>query len=232
MPSTRADHRLPGSRRWPATGRLPALRRPDLDETQRAFYDTIVAREVPWAESGGARAVAREVAWAESGGARAIAADGTLLGPFNALLLSPVISAAMLEVFRADKAGTSLPARIHEIVIITVGAGCNAGYELYAHRAIGHAAGLPDAIISAIIAGEQPVFESEAEASAHDFTYQLTHAHRVDDETYARAARAFSEAGLMDMVLLAGLYLTVCAIVNAFEVPVPARPAGPAPSPS
>ena len=39
--------------------------------------------------------------------------------------------------------------------------------------------------------------------------------------TYLRAAREFGEAGIQDMVVLIGLYLTVCAIVNAFEVPVP-----------
>jgi hypothetical protein len=36
----------------------------------------------------------------------------------------------------------------------------------------------------------------------------------------------FRNKGLVDMVMLIGLYLTVCSIVNAFEVPVPvlARP--------
>jgi 4-carboxymuconolactone decarboxylase len=209
MPNTRDDHRIsdpdPGSA---PTGRLRALRRSDLDAPQRAFYDSMVANEVPWAERGGARA---------------IAADGTLLGPFNPLLFSPAISAAMLGVFRADKAGTSLPTRVHEIVILTVGAACHAAYELYAHRAIGRVAGLPGATINAIVAGERPAFESEAEACAYDFTWQLTLAHRVDDATYARAADAFGEAGLVDMVMLIGLYLTVSAIVNAFEVPVPTR---------
>jgi 4-carboxymuconolactone decarboxylase len=208
MPDTHDDHRLPGPERWPApaTGRLAALRRSDLDATQRAFYDSIVANEMPWAESGGARA---------------ITADGTLLGPFNPLLFSPAISSSMLAVFRADKASTSLPPRVHEIVILTVGAACSADYELYAHRAIGAAVGLPAATINAIIAGEQPAFGSGAEASAYEFTRQLTHAHRVDDVTYARAADAFGEPGLVDMVMLIGLYLTVSAIVNAFEVPVP-----------
>jgi 4-carboxymuconolactone decarboxylase len=216
MPNTRDDHRLPrsGPRPAPATGRLPALRRSDLDETRRAFYDSIVANEVPWAESGGARA---------------IAADGTLLGPFNALLYSPAISTAMLGVFRADKANTSLPARVHEIVILTVGAVCDAAYELYSHRAIGHAAGLPADTINAIIGGEEPTFGSEAEAAAYDFTWQLARAHRVDDATYARAEDVFGETGLVDMIMLIGLYLTVSAIVNAFEVPVPAYPPSGAP---
>lgn len=188
------------------TGRLPGLRPAELDPAQRALYDDMVANEVPWAETGGARA---------------IAADGSLLGPFNPLLFNPAIGAAMLGLFRADAGNTSLPSRVHEIVILTVGAAWRAAYELYAHRAIGKARGLPGAMIEAIAAGKRPEFGDRAEASAYDFTWQLTHNHAVDNATYLRAAREFGQAGLLDMVVLIGLYLTVCAIVNAFEVPVP-----------
>jgi hypothetical protein len=79
------------TRRHPGTGRLPALKPDNLDPTQRAFYDSMVANEVPWAEHGGARAIAE---------------DGSLLGPFNPSLFSPAIRAAMLGVFHADSANT------------------------------------------------------------------------------------------------------------------------------
>jgi 4-carboxymuconolactone decarboxylase len=45
--------------------------------------------------------------------------------------------------------------------------------------------------------------------------------HRVAAETYARAEQALGRRGLVDMVLLIGLYLTTCSIINAFEVPAP-----------
>jgi 4-carboxymuconolactone decarboxylase len=188
------------------SGRLPQLIPTDLDPTQRAFYDSMAANEVPWAERGGALAMAD---------------DGSLLGPFNPLLFSPAISAAMLEVFRADKNHSSLPGQAHEIVVLTVGAAWRAEYELYAHRAIGKAQGLPAATIGAIVAGARPEFDSEQDESAYDFTWQLTHHHAVDEASYRRAVAAFGEAGVVDMVMLIGLYITVCAIVNAFDVPVP-----------
>jgi 4-carboxymuconolactone decarboxylase len=204
----RDDHRARhlDDRAAPAGGRLRALQRTDLNATQRVFYDSMVANEVPWAEGGGARAIAD---------------DGSLLGPFNALLFSPVISTAMLDVFRADKTNTALPKRVHEIVILTVGASCRAAYELYAHRAIGRAVGLADATIDAIVSEGQPRFDSDAETVAHEFTTQLIRTNRVDDVTYATAANEFGETGLVDMIMLIGLYVTVCAIVNVFEVPVP-----------
>jgi 4-carboxymuconolactone decarboxylase len=150
-----------------------------------------------------------------------IAPDGSLLGPFNALLFSPVLGAAQLGVFRADKRSTSLSPRVHEIVVLTVGAAWNSDYELYAHSAVARTAGLPDAAIQALVSGQPPDLPSEQEASAYEFTRQLTHGHRIEPEAYARAARAFGHKGLVDMVLLIGLYLTTCSLINAFEVPAP-----------
>jgi 4-carboxymuconolactone decarboxylase len=43
----------------------------------------------------------------------------------------------------------------------------------------------------------------------------------VDCRTYARAAGAFGHKGVVDLVLLIGLYVTTCSIINAFAVPAP-----------
>jgi 4-carboxymuconolactone decarboxylase len=186
--------------------RLPQLKPADLSESQRVFYDSLVANEV---------------AWAEKSGARAIAEDGSLLGPFNPLLFNPDLGAAGIGVFRADKSSTALSARVHEIVVLTVGSAWQSAYEVYAHTAVAKAVGLPDSVIDAIASGTRPDFESDREAAAYDFTWQLAHNHRVDPETYALAANTFGDRGLVDMVLLIGLYLFTCSIINAFEVPVP-----------
>ena len=61
-----------------------------------------------------------------------LAANGSLLGPLNPLLFSPSLGAAQANVFRADKAGTSLSPRVHEVVILTVGACWGSEYEVYA----------------------------------------------------------------------------------------------------
>ena len=188
------------------TSRLPYLRPGALDEAQRALYDSLVANEI---------------AWTERSGVEAIASDGSLRGPFNALLFSPALGKAQLGVFRADKRSTSLSPRVHEVVVLTVGASCNAGYELYAHGAIAKSVGISGAVVQALADGHSPDFESEQETIAHEFTRQLTEDHRVSAETYERAEKEFGHKGLVDMVLLIGLYLTTCAIINAFEVPVP-----------
>ena len=80
----------------------------------------------------------------------------------------------------------------------------------------------PYALGTLIAAGKRPDSETGQEAPAYDFTWQLTHHHAVDGATRTRAAREFGQAGAVDMAVLTGLYRTVGAIVNAFNVPVPA----------
>jgi alkylhydroperoxidase family enzyme len=186
--------------------RLAQLTRADLSPSQLALYDGMLAKEIPWAEHAGARA---------------IAADGSLLGPFGPLLFSPDIAGAFIDVFRADGRSTTLSPRVHEIVILTVGAACHCEYELYAHRLLGAATGLDDKMIDAIIADERPDFDRADEAAAYDFTLQLVTQQRVGDATYTKAKATLGDQSLLDVVLLIGLYLTVCSILNAFAIEVP-----------
>jgi len=188
------------------SGRLPQLRPEGLNDAQRALYDALVASFGPWADTSGFEVVAP---------------DGSLLGPLNPLLFSPTLGAAQVAVFGADRAGTSLPPRVHEVVILTVGAAWGSDYELYAHRAVGRQAGLSDDVIEALVDGRPPDFRNDQEATAHAFTRQLVGDHRVEAETYARAQQAFGPKGVVDMVLLIGLYLATCSLINAFEVPAP-----------
>jgi 4-carboxymuconolactone decarboxylase len=190
------------------TDRLPALVPAELDEAQQELYDTIVANEVPAFEARGVEVRA---------------SDGSLLGPFNPLLFSPALGRAQLEVFRSDGASTSLSPRVHEIVILAVGAACECEYELYAHRIVGRRVGLPEDVIEALASGGTPALADEQEASAFALARELTRDHRVGPQTYTTAERAFGHRGVVDIVLLVGLYLTTCAIINAFEVAVPNR---------
>ncbi|HMF92671.1 MAG TPA: hypothetical protein VKE96_00175 [Vicinamibacterales bacterium] len=193
------------------SGRLPSLTPADLDEAQHTLYDSLAANEIPWAESAGVQA-------------RTL--DGPLLGPFNPLLFSPVLATAQLGLLRAEKIGTSLSRRVHEIVVLTVGSEWQAEYELYAHSALGKIAGLSDVVIRALASSQLPAFDSEEDARAHAFARQLAHNHRVDEETYERALQTFGSKGVVDIVMLVGLYVTVCAIINAFEIPSPRTVAG------
>jgi 4-carboxymuconolactone decarboxylase len=114
-----------------------------------------------------------------------------------------------------------LSGRVHEIVILTVGAALESDYELYAHTRVGRLNGLSEHEIEAVTAMQAPDLPSQEEASAYEFTGELVCKHRIDSDAYAAAERAFGPKGLVDIVLLIGPYLATCSIINAFEVPVP-----------
>lgn len=188
------------------TDRLPLLTPDALDTVQKKVYDRMMTEQVPWATKSGFEAAAP---------------DGRLLGPFNTLLYAPEVGQAYLDYFTEEKKNTSLSERVHEIVILAVGAAWNSAYELYAHEAVGRSVGLPEEAVKSLAAGNIPSGLSEPEESAHAFAKQLAAEHRVDPPTYARAKAAFGDKGLVDIVMLVGLYLVTCAALNAFEVPVP-----------
>ena len=186
--------------------RLPLLTPDALDPAQKKAYDRMMTDQVPWATKAGFEAATP---------------DGRLLGPFNSLLYAPEVGQAYLDYFTAEKKNTSLSERVHEIVILAVGAAWNSAYELYAHEAVGKSVGLPEGVVKALAAGDIPSGLSEPEESAYLFAHQLAAERRAAPETYARAKAAFGDKGLVDVVMLVGLYLVTCAALNAFEVPVP-----------
>ena len=104
-----------------------------------------------------------------------------------------------------------------------------AAYELYAHTAVAQKAGLDEHTIQVIKSGHIPEGLSEEETVAHEFTHMLVSEHKVDARMYARGVGVFGEKGLVDLIFLAGNYITVSALLNAFEVPVP-PPAEPPPA--
>jgi len=186
--------------------RLPLLMPDALTPAQKTLHQQMQSEQIPWAEKAGFQASTP---------------DGKLLGPFNTLLYGPEVGRAYLEYFSVERKHTSLSERVHEIVILTVGAAWGAAYELYAHTAVGKSVGLSQDVIDAIIAGQTPEGLSEQEANAHEFARQLAETRRVDASTYARTQAAFGDKGVVDIVMLSGLYLMTCAVLNTFQVPVP-----------
>ena len=189
-------------------GRLPLLKPEELKPEQKTLYDRLVSQAVPWAESSGFKA--RQP-------------DGTLLGPFNCVLFSPKIATALIDMIQASESKDStLTNRVRQVVILTVGAVWSSDYERYAHSAVAKKAGLPEDAIQALCKGEPATTLTQEEQLAQRFTRQITDTHKVDDQLYAEAVAAFGAEGIVDLLVLAGCYDTVSALLNAFQVPVPA----------
>jgi 4-carboxymuconolactone decarboxylase len=187
-------------------GRLPLYARAALDPAGKDLFDWTMDTVLPWAEDAGFQACTDA---------------NELIGPFNPALLTPALSAAFFEFQIAEQKHTSLSDRCREVVILTVGAAWQAPYELYAHSAAGRHVGLSDEAVRILADGGLPEDLSELETSAHRVARALSVEHRLDEALYLNAVGHFGPDGLMDLVVLAGIYHTVCSILHGFAIPAP-----------
>ncbi|MCZ8381127.1 carboxymuconolactone decarboxylase family protein [Mycobacterium sp. CPCC 205372] len=189
-------------------GRLPLADPAALTAEQRALFDRMIARIVPWADEAGFASTAK---------------DGRLIGPFNPALLNPAVTASILDLSVAERTHTSLSQRVREVVILTVGAVWRADYELYAHLALARTAGLSEQAARLIATGKDSNDLRESEKIAQRLTTALSTAHRVDDALYRQAEIAFGAQGLADIAYLIGIYHAVCAVLTLFSIPAPGQ---------
>ena len=187
-------------------GRLALLAPDTLSASQRKLYDQLQATELQRAKQSGFQAQTD---------------TQELIGPFNALLRSPEIATAFMSVISAQHQYSALSQQVQQVVILTVGAVWQAAYELYAHSIVAKKVGINEDAIQALASGQQPVGLSKEEMLAHDFTRQIATVHHISSDLYQQALETFGEKGVVDMLALAGHYMTVSAFLNTFAVPAP-----------
>ncbi len=149
-------------------------------------------------------------------------ADGSLFGPFNAMLLNPHLGNRVQSVGEALRFEISLSRRVIEVATLCVGAHWRAQFEWWAHERLAREAGVSEAVIMAIKNGEQPTFDDAGEAVAYDVATEMHGTQRISDATYARAVDQFGEAGVLELLSLIGYYTIVSLILNGFNIPIPA----------
>jgi 4-carboxymuconolactone decarboxylase len=163
--------------------RLTNLGRDDLGDEGRALWDAIVG----------------------SRGTGMITDEGGLAGPFNALLTAPRAGAAVSELGRVLRFGTSLERRVTEVAILAVAARWRADTD--------------------------PPFTADDERAAYAVARELVTGGQVSPAAHAAARQAFGDEGTVELVALCGYYTLISFLLNAFEVPLPpgAAPHWPAP---
>ena len=187
-------------------GRLAPVTFEQLNEDQRALWENITTgpRGNPERPHGG---LAGE--------------DGALIGPFNALFQSPQIGDAVQQLGAALRYGTSLPADLLEVAILTIGGEWRANFEFWAHARLGAAAGVPQAAIEAIRDGETPRFDDPRHAAVYAFGRELIETRRVSDERYAALKELVGERGVFEVASVMGYYALVSIALNTFDVGMP-----------
>lgn len=180
--------------------RVPPLRPEELSSAQADLYGAIAGG--PRAQGPQHFALTRP--------------DGSLRGPFNALLLAPDLGGALQQVGSAIRYRGALTDRAREIAILLVAAHWDSAFEREAHEAVGAAAGLGDGELTALRAGDITPFEGD-EGLVAAVTLQLVGGD-LDDELWDAASVALGAAVVFELTTLVGYYATLALQLRVFRV--------------
>ncbi len=144
-------------------------------------------------------------------------------GPMHVWLHSPELASRAQKLGEFLRWGTTLDARISELVILLTARHYDCRYMWNNHVGLALKAGLAQQAIEAIDAGASPSFPKPDEAAAYAFTTEMLDGHAVGDETLARARTALGDRGVVEMGAIIGHYhngaiaLTIAGIVPPSE---------------
>lgn len=144
--------------------------------------------------------------------------DGTLGGPFNAMLLNPRVGEAMQSLGSAIQAGTVLSAQARELAILTVAHELDSKFIEHAHRAIGAVVGLDEDDV-AWATGSLTSRPPEAlKLAVVTVTRALIRDRDLDDEAFQHAEMILGRRGLFDLSCLVGYYALLALQLRLFRV--------------
>ena len=112
------------------------------------------------------------------------------------------------------------------MAILVTGAAFGSRFELYAHERVAGQAGLSDAKIAAVAAGQRPADLTEEEQAAYDVAAALTAGKQLPESTYQRALKVFGEDQTAELIYLVAGYGLISMLLNAYDVSVPGREEG------
>ncbi len=139
-------------------------------------------------------------------------------GPFHAWLRSP--QTAMRIAALGEHLRFKAPFRrdIKELAVLITARYCNSDYEWRAHKPWALEAGVPPETIDAIEAGRSPSSMGADHAAIYDFCTQLHRDKAVDDAAFAAARDVLGEAGVIDLIVLCGLYTAIAMTLGVARV--------------
>lgn len=144
--------------------------------------------------------------------------EGALLGPFNAMLLSPPVGDALQALGAALRYRTALSDRVREAVILVVATHCGSAFERYAHEAVGRHVGLTPAEIDGLRSVDPAeAFAEEGESVVVRFARQLLSRGNADDECFDELTRWHGIAAAFEIATLVGYYSTLATLLRLFE---------------
>ena len=115
-------------------------------------------------------------------------------GPYNPMIRSPVLGQLLFDLFHYLRWQTSVPHKLNELAILIIARQWRSQIEWFAHAPIAAKAGLSADILAELKTGQRPSKMADDEALVYDFVTELTTTHKVSDDTWSRARKAFNDS--------------------------------------
>lgn len=146
-------------------------------------------------------------------------------GPFRPLLHRPALLSAVAKVGETLRYQGSLDSALREWTICVVARELSNVFEWDMHVPLAQAAGVPAGALMALESGQPLPANLRGDlVLACESARELIAAHRLREDTYARALAQWGEATLVELLTLVGYFAQVCWLMNVARTPGP-RPA-------
>ena len=142
---------------------------------------------------------------------------GSVVGPFAALLHSPVLADRTAELGAYIRFDSALSAVDRELVILSVARAFDCRFEWAYHVREARKAGVRAEAIAAI-RERRAAGLTEAEAAVVGYVGQLLVEHRTDDATIAALRGRLGVQGVVELTATIGYYAMLACTLNAFDV--------------
>ncbi|MEJ2869996.1 carboxymuconolactone decarboxylase family protein [Actinomycetospora sp. OC33-EN08] len=176
--------------------RVRRLRPEELDPSGRRVYDAIAC---------GPRA-----------GSGLVHDDGSLRGPFDAMLRAPAVGEPLQALGAALRYGGTLSDRARELTILRVAGVRDSRFERAAHEPIARRAGLTEDELAGLAADAEIGWPDPLEHTVDVAARTLCHHGAVDDDTYRSWVDVLGEERLVEVTALVGYYGLLADLLRVF----------------
>jgi len=156
---------------------------------------------------------------------------GVGTGPMSVLKHSPELAKRAIPLFSYVRNESTVPHKARELAMLTTARATDCHYIWHVHVGIGRAAGLSDALVSAL-RDKQPLPPmSPDESAVLNLGMEFFLTRRVSEETFQAALDQFGQQGFVELTTLMGYYAMLAFNANAVDLGEPHDLAGEAPLP-
>lgn len=139
-------------------------------------------------------------------------------GMYRTMLNHPELTEQVSNLGTYLRFESTLPGDIREFAILYTARKLKAEYEWVKHVPPAIEAGLPQAIINAILNGKSFPEPYKSVSLAVDHLLELS---SIPEELQNELIRKIQIKGLMEITIMAGFYRMIAGLLNAFDVPLP-----------